>query len=195
VNFDELFAKYQTLQRENRELRREISALKGEQNQLKKEVDKPLEQFETKAEVSMPESNPGLVINSGLDSTGIPRQIELASSSQNTAIPQEENSGYYGWLSIVWLIGVLIVILYLALVNTSISLRLKKGKKSNEQKVVQAVEQCKLEVGVHSEIPVYCSDQIKTPSLFGLIKPKLLLPQNMLDYLTAEEMRYVFLHE
>ena len=46
MNFDELFAKYQTLQRENRELRKEVSALKGEQNQLEKEVDKSLEQFE-----------------------------------------------------------------------------------------------------------------------------------------------------
>lgn len=150
---------------------------------------------ETKAKVSLPESNQGVVINSGLDSTGIPRQNEPASSSTNTAIPQKENSRYYGWLSMVWLIGVLIVILYLAIVNASFSLRLKKGKKSNEPKVFLAVEQCKLEVGVHSEIPVFCSDQIKTPSLFGLIRPKLLLPPNMPATLSAEEMRYVFLHE
>ncbi len=150
---------------------------------------------ETKAKVSLPESNPGVVINSGVESTGIPRQNEQASSSQETAIPQNNNSGYYGWLSIVWLIGILIAILYLALVNAIFSLRLKKGKKSNDPKVVQAVEQCKLEVGVHTAIPVFCSDQIKTPSLFGLIRPKLLLPPNMPATLSAEEMRYVFLHE
>ena len=39
------------------------------------------------------------------------------------------------------------------------------------------------------------SAQIKTPTLFGFIRPRLLLPKEMLEEASHEEMQYIFLHE
>ena len=47
---------------------------------------------------------------------------------------------------------------------------------------------------VHTEIPVIYDKSMKTPSL-SAERPKLLIPFEVIENLSHEELRYVFLHE
>ena len=50
-------------------------------------------------------------------------------------------------------------------------------------------------MGIHTIVGLIPSSQIKTPALFGFVRPRLLLPMEMLEKTSSEELRYIFLHE
>jgi len=52
-----------------------------------------------------------------------------------------------------------------------------------------------MQMGVETILAVVVSDKIKSPALFGFVRPRLLLPQGMLETYGLEELRYVFIHE
>ncbi|WP_169729996.1 M56 family metallopeptidase [Thermicanus aegyptius] len=55
-----------------------------------------------------------------------------------------------------------------------------------------ALSECRQELGIKKVIPVYISPHITTPFLYGLFKPRIVLPD--MEF-TPEEYRHVFLHE
>ncbi|GIQ66988.1 hypothetical protein PACILC2_55560 [Paenibacillus cisolokensis] len=59
--------------------------------------------------------------------------------------------------------------------------------------ILRELSASKKKLGVSKEIPVYLSPYISTPFLYGLLKPRIVLPAAMA--FTAEEYRQIFLHE
>lgn len=55
-----------------------------------------------------------------------------------------------------------------------------------------ALSECKQELGIKKDIPVYLSPHITTPFLYGWRKPRIVLPD--MEF-TPEQYRHVFLHE
>ena len=64
-----------------------------------------------------------------------------------------------------------------------------------QQKILELLEDCKFQLGLQTVIGVVETDGVKTPCLFGYLRPRLLLPHGILDEMGREELRYVFLHE
>ena len=50
-------------------------------------------------------------------------------------------------------------------------------------------------MGIRTVLGVVLTERIMTPALFGFIRPRLLLPNRILETLSLEDMRYIFLHE
>lgn len=50
-------------------------------------------------------------------------------------------------------------------------------------------------MNVHANPPIIVAKAISTPSLFGILKPCILLPYNMLEKLNDSDLKYIFLHE
>jgi beta-lactamase regulating signal transducer with metallopeptidase domain len=61
--------------------------------------------------------------------------------------------------------------------------------------VLELLEDCKQEMGVHTPISVVVSPAVATPALLGFVRPRLVLPEWLLTSLTRQELRDVFLHE
>jgi bla regulator protein BlaR1 len=61
--------------------------------------------------------------------------------------------------------------------------------------VLDDLEDCKLEMGVHTPLTVVETAAVNSPSLFGFIRPRLLLPAGLTERFSLHELRYVFLHE
>ena len=51
------------------------------------------------------------------------------------------------------------------------------------------------EIGISKTIPVHLSYHQKSPFSFGLIKPVIVIPEHLYITLSAEELKYVFVHE
>jgi hypothetical protein len=71
----------------------------------------------------------------------------------------------------------------------------KRERPITDQEILDLLEDCKMEMGVQTIIGVVVSDKIKSPALFGFVRPRLLLPQGMIETFGLEELRYVFIHE
>jgi beta-lactamase regulating signal transducer with metallopeptidase domain len=63
------------------------------------------------------------------------------------------------------------------------------------QAVMDVLEDCKQELGVHIPINVVESADVQSPALLGFVRPRLLLPERMIQNFDPAELRLVFLHE
>ncbi len=98
-------------------------------------------------------------------------------------------------LPLLWLAGAMVIGAYLLVSDLALWRIVKREGPLVNQEMLELFEKCKAQMGVQTLVAVVPSDQIRSPALFGFIRPRLLLPREMLEKASYEEMRYVFLHE
>jgi beta-lactamase regulating signal transducer with metallopeptidase domain len=95
----------------------------------------------------------------------------------------------------IWFAGAVLITGFIFARNLSLWLTVKRERPITDQKVLELLEDCKTQMGVQTILAVIVSDRVKSPALFGFVRPRLLLPQGMLETYSLEELRYVFMHE
>ncbi len=98
-------------------------------------------------------------------------------------------------MPVLWLSGVIVIGAYLLVSNFALWRIVKQDCPLINQPMLELFEECKAQMGVESLVAVVPGSHIRSPGLFGFIRPRLLLPREMFDTVTREEMRYIFLHE
>jgi beta-lactamase regulating signal transducer with metallopeptidase domain/WD40 repeat protein len=98
-------------------------------------------------------------------------------------------------MPILWLAGMIVIGTYLLVNNFTLWRIVKRDHPLMNQSILELFEECKTQMGVQSLVVVVPSESVKSPGLFGFVRPRLLLPKKVLDTATVEELRYVFLHE
>jgi len=98
-------------------------------------------------------------------------------------------------LSLVWFGGAFVLGVYVLAGNFSLWRIVRRQRPLTEQKVLDLLEDCKQQMGVQTVLGVVVTDRIKSPALFGFVRPRLLLPAGIIESLRDEELRNVFLHE
>jgi bla regulator protein BlaR1 len=59
----------------------------------------------------------------------------------------------------------------------------------------ELLEDCKEAMGVSTPLQMIVCDEVPSPALFGLIRPRLLMPEGLLRGFSREDLRFVLLHE
>jgi len=96
---------------------------------------------------------------------------------------------------VLWLAGAALVGAYLFADHFALWRIVKRERPLVDQSTLELFEECKAQMGVQTLVAAVPSDRIGSPALFGFVRPRLLLPRQMLDTASRDEMRYVFLHE
>ena len=94
----------------------------------------------------------------------------------------------------IWLLGALILILWILFTNYFLHQRLRKSKITAPDTLYVILEKCKRRMGINRNIEIIIQDTIDNPSIFGVITPKILISPKTL-YLDQKEINYIFLHE
>jgi bla regulator protein BlaR1 len=97
--------------------------------------------------------------------------------------------------SILWLIIAFGLAVFALVCNFRLWRIIKSQRPLTEGKVLDLLEDCKAQLGIGTILGVVVTDKVKSPALFGVVRPRLLLPEGMLEVLSQEELRFVFLHE
>ena len=98
-------------------------------------------------------------------------------------------------LPFIWVAGAMVIGLYLLMSNFFLWRIVKRERPLLDQKTLELFEECKERIGVQTIVGLIPSEKIKSPALFGFIRPRLLLPMEMLEEASQEEIQYIFLHE
>jgi len=98
-------------------------------------------------------------------------------------------------LPVLWLAGCVVIGTYLLMSNFALWRIVKRDRPLLKQTMLELFEECKAQMGVQTLVVVVPSAQVRSPGLFGFVRPRLLVPREMLDTATRQELRYVFLHE
>lgn len=95
----------------------------------------------------------------------------------------------------LWALGVLVFTTVVGIRSVRL-LRSFAGLPAVTDPEVLAVQQdCARQLGVSETIPIVESPALSSPALFGLFRPRLILPMGFLNQFSRQELRYVLLHE
>ncbi len=98
-------------------------------------------------------------------------------------------------LALVWLAGSLMLAGYVFISNFRLWRIIKSVRPLTEQRILDLLEDCKKQTGVETILGIIVTDKVKSPALFGFIRPRLLLPVGIIETHSVKELRHIFLHE
>jgi len=116
-------------------------------------------------------------------------------SAQAPAGTSTFSLGVIDVLSLIWFTVALGLAIFALMCNFRLWRIIKSQRPLTEGKILDLLEDCKAEMGVQTILGVIVTDKVKSPALFGVVRPRLLLPEGIIKTLSTEQLRYVFLHE
>ncbi|MDB9822844.1 TonB family protein [Deltaproteobacteria bacterium] len=130
---------------------------------------------------------PVLAENSLFELSGITINASASGEGWNLQVDQA--------LLFLWFIGVIVLGIYIFYKNMNFWNIIKKKPLLTDKKVLDLLEECKSRMKINTVLGVIITDKVKSPALFGYIRPRLLLPEGILEKLNDAELAYVFMHE
>lgn len=119
---------------------------------------------------------------------------EQPAPGPSSAISMSERS-LWVLLPSLWLAGAVVLSSYLLITNWLLGRRIRRQRPLTDEAVLNLLEDCKQEMGVRTPLTLVETPTVTSPSLFGFIRPRLLLPAGLTQSFSPPELRYVFLHE
>jgi TonB family protein len=98
-------------------------------------------------------------------------------------------------IPIIWCGGALLLLTVIAVSNLHLWNSVRRLRLVTEQPLIELLEDCKQLIKVRTVVGLVITDRVNSPSLFGFIRPRILIPTDMHNRIAMEELRYVFLHE
>ena len=129
------------------------------------------------------------------DPMGFYMHAQSASASQAAEKSEAFSVRFVRMLPALWLVGTVLIAGYVLMRSISLWRTVKRERPITDSEILDLLEDCKMQMGVETIIGVIVSDRIKSPALFGFVRPRLLLPHGMLETYSLEELHYVFIHE
>ncbi|MGH4124689.1 MAG: M56 family metallopeptidase [Clostridium sp.] len=137
-----------------------------------------------------------LNINNNANINKIQESSVVKANFENTRVVDNNRLGFnYKTGALIWLIGALSILLYIIIVNIMLWISIKKSPRCERTGIDKILQVAKLRLKVNSKISVIYEKHLKSPAVYGIIRPKILISENIINRLTPEELKFVFLHE
>ncbi|MGW5984028.1 M56 family metallopeptidase [Bacillus mycoides] len=107
----------------------------------------------------------------------------------------DKKSSFYTTIIYIWLMGVILLSVATIIMNRRLLLYIKKQPVITDEKIVKIFEECKKSMSVQRDIPLLVAGKVPSPTVFGFIRPKLLLSSVHMNILDEQQLRYIFNHE
>lgn len=121
-----------------------------------------------------------------------PMVYEMPSPGQETG--NKSGNMVENTVPYLWAVGALAMLSWIIFTYFLFSRKLQKSPAFKDERLNNIFESCKSKMGITRNIDIVLEDSIGTPSLFGIVRPKILLPPSVLGLKDAE-LQYILLHE
>jgi beta-lactamase regulating signal transducer with metallopeptidase domain len=118
--------------------------------------------------------------------------INVDSKADNSDFVQFSFSNF---LLFMWLAGLVTLIGYTLFSQRKLIIQIRKQSRCLDKNVLRVFEDCKQIMGVVKSIAVVETSIAQSPTLFGFIRPVMLLPEKFIETLSSQQLRHIFLHE
>jgi beta-lactamase regulating signal transducer with metallopeptidase domain len=136
----------------------------------------------------------------------IPPAVSDAASYHEESLQSGENrvsQSIYGFfaggikqaLFIIWLIGVLTMFAAAAFVNLRLWNSVRGLNPTTDTKLLELFEDCKRRMRVKTMTGLVVTDRVENPFLFGFIRPRVILPADLVRQASSCQLSCVLLHE
>jgi beta-lactamase regulating signal transducer with metallopeptidase domain len=121
------------------------------------------------------------------------RHREAAAGTPATTAPGFSVS--LSHLLMVWAAGAVALAACLVFTHYRLARRVTPCRPLIDARLMNLLEDCKQAMGLRVPVTLVETAAVGSPSLFGFVRPRLLLPVGLTRSFSPEELRYVFLHE
>lgn len=114
-----------------------------------------------------------------------------------TAAPAPEII-HRSWTAVLfwcWLAGALLLLAYVVISSVRLAWRSRGLQPVSDGALLDLLDECAGQLGISRPPTVVESPAVAGPALYGLFRPRLLLPANFTRSFLPQELRFVFLHE
>lgn len=134
-------------------------------------------------------------VQQGIDIYGINTESGIGIALNQSRDMGEDGSGP-DILPILWVFGVLCFCFHSGSVTIRFMSRLKNSSVMVTNPDIQTLlNECRHTLGIKKKLSLLETNSVQTPALFGLLRPKLLLPLGSCRNYSPDHLKYVFLHE
>lgn len=130
--------------------------------------------------------------------TGPTQNSVSAGSIHNSGVSSPDKSpiDFIEVAAVVWLGGMLLLSLYTVAINVAFAsdVRRRYAPLRNER-IERLLTNCKVTLHIEREILIFTAGKARTPALYGLRRPKILISEASMQQLSDGEISHVFLHE
>ena len=98
-------------------------------------------------------------------------------------------------LILLWITGTVGFLAYMSVLWLQLHSNIKKHGKKPPKHVLALVEACKTDLGIKAGIEVSMQGWLNSPALCASFRPKLLIPQSMLDKMDRQQLEFGIRHE
>ncbi len=124
------------------------------------------------------------------DSTDIHTGMSISS-----LLNRLENLSTDSIMIFIWLLGAFITGIFILSRDINFWISIKKCSPQDTPNLNRIIAECRSIVGLRKQVTLVLTEAIAVPVVYGILKPKLLLPENMYEKLSEEELKYIVLHE
>ncbi len=96
---------------------------------------------------------------------------------------------------ILWILGVAVIVLFTLFANQKIRIIKESTKPIDDEALLVLFQRCKAELRIKRNVLVGTSVLVRSPMTIGLFRSRILLPADVRETLSIEEIRYILLHE
>lgn len=124
-----------------------------------------------------------------------PAAMQNGSIPDDQTVPATVSSSGGHWLAWVWAAGAVCLAGCAGVNHYRIYRRVARQRPLIDEPTLNLLEDCKALMGVRTPVALIETLSIESPTLFGFVRPRLLLPAGLSSNFTRAELRHVFLHE
>ncbi|MCL5040014.1 MAG: hypothetical protein M1299_09370 [Firmicutes bacterium] len=95
----------------------------------------------------------------------------------------------------VWLAGAALMAIRITTIQCNFYAKMKLARPVGNSLIHEVFADCKKQMGVRRDVTLLETDALHSPVLYGVVRPRLLVPADLARKLNTEQLRHVFLHE
>lgn len=119
---------------------------------------------------------------------------------QKEVSPQSETEedhpfSFYNFALYTWLFGAGCLSIFILFQNRCLRKYIKKQPLVTDQRIIHIFDICKQIMSIKRNIPIIVAGDVSSPTVFGVIKPKVLLSDKHIRMLDDDQLQFVFYHE
>jgi bla regulator protein BlaR1 len=110
----------------------------------------------------------------------------------------EENRGWSHILkigSLIWFGGLVLLGIYYLIVTLRFRKQLRFARQICDEEVLSVLQACSERLGIKPNIPIYEISGFQSPWIYGMIKPKIYLPEDLVVVADSRQLTHVLVHE
>lgn len=136
--------------------------------------------------------------------TAPPSDTPTATSAPSVVVSRTPTSGvgrglplmtFGGALALGWAVGATYLLGRPALRNLWFSRRTLASMRPPDPELLAMLEECRALMRLRRRVELLQGDLVPSPAVFGILRPRILLPQHLAETCSPEQLRHMFLHE